>query len=959
MTYSGEWEKIVGRFGRWIDFQNDYKTMDCKFMESVWWAFKTIFDKGLVYRGSRIMPFSTACNTVLSNFEAGSNYKDTTDPAIYVTFPLVDEPDVSLLAWTTTPWTLPSNLAAAVNPEFNYHKILDEERDKKFIVAEPRLKDVLKQNKIKKHKVLETFKGADLVGKKYVPLFDYFKARAEQGCFSVIGASFVDSSTGTGIVHCAPGFGEDDYQACLEKGLIAAGDVVMPVDDNGHFLESVSDYKGMHFKDADPEIIKRLKDEGRLISQGTIVHSYPFCWRSQTPLMYRAVDTWFIKVTEIKDQLLKNNEDPRWVPAFVQEKRFKNWLENARDWCFSRNRYWGNPIPLWVSDDLEEVVCVGSIKELQELSGCGELTDLHRENVDDITIPSKMGKGQLKRIPEVFDCWFESGSMPFAQSHYPFSVSDEEFMKGFPANFIAEGLDQTRGWFYTLMVISTAIKGQAPFQNLIVNGIVLGSDGHKMSKSKRNYPDPLEITKNYGADACRLYLCNSPVVRAEGLVFKEEGVKGVVREIFLPWFNAYRFLVQNITRFEMQTGENFVFDAKLKHQFGPSDNLMDRWIISANQNLIKFVRHEMDNYKLYKVVHPLLGFLENLTNWYVRLNRSRMKGEEGLAEQRQSLNVLFDVLLNTCVLMGCITPFITEHMYQNLKNGINPADTSIHQESIHFLQIPQFSESLLDAAVEARVARMISTIENGRLIRDRKAISLKTPLSEVTIVDADPVSVEDFKSVENYILEELNCLELKVETNEDEFVTYKCEPDHKLIGQALKKAFNKEFKAKIANLSSAQLKEYLQTGSLTLDGICLEQGWLKVEKVFADKYAKSDDFGCASSMVSSVMLRTVLDDNLKMMGYAREVTNKIQKLRKEKGVSIDDKIEVFFQVHGEGEPVLSQILEQHHDRIQKAIKMPFLPLSEMKSDSKEAGRTFYSLTEEASDKIELVVCFAQ
>jgi isoleucyl-tRNA synthetase len=364
MTYSKEWEAIVGRFGRWIDFENDYKTMDVTYMESVWWAFKQIYDKGLVYRGARIMPFSTACNTVLSNFEAGSNYKDTKDPALFITFPLVDEPGTSLIAWTTTPWTLPSNLACAVNPEFVYLKIRDETTEKIYILAEARLKEVLKQTNIKKHTVLEKVKGKDLVGKQYVPLFDYFKDHAEQGCFTVIDGAFVTKDAGTGVVHCAPGFGEDDYASCLAKGLVEPGKVVMPMDDDGRFTDAVPDYVGQHFKEADPQIIKDLKARGRLVALGTVVHSYPFCWRSQTPLMYRAISTWFIKVTDIKQDLLKNNEDPTWVPAFVQEKRFKNWLKDARDWCFSRNRYWGNPIPLWVSEDMEEIVCVGSIAEL-------------------------------------------------------------------------------------------------------------------------------------------------------------------------------------------------------------------------------------------------------------------------------------------------------------------------------------------------------------------------------------------------------------------------------------------------------------------------------------------------------------------------------------------------------------------------------------------------------------------
>jgi isoleucyl-tRNA synthetase len=632
MTYSAEWEQIVGRFGRWIDFQNDYKTMDTNFMESVWWTFKQIHNKGLVYRGSRIMPFSTACNTVLSNFEAGSNYKDTKDPSVFITFPLVDEPETSMIAWTTTPWTLPSNLACAVNPEFVYLKIKDEEKGKVYIVAECRLKETLKQANIKKHTVIEKLKGKDLVGKSYIPLFNYFESFKETNCFTIIAGAFVTKDAGTGIVHCAPGFGEEDYKVCMANGLVTSGKLVMPMDDDGRFLASVTDYAGQYFKDADPLIIKDLKAKDRLVAQGTCTHSYPFCWRSETPLMYRAINTWFIKVTDIKDQLLKNNEDPLWVPAFVQEKRFKNWLADARDWCFSRSRYWGNPIPMWVSDDGEEVICVGSIQELRELSGCGEITDLHREHIDHIQIPSKQGKGMLKRIPEVFDCWFESGSMPFASSHYPFSTDEEAFSKKFPGDFIAEGLDQTRGWFYTLMVISTAIKGCAPFKNLIVNGIVLAEDGTKMSKSKKNYPDPLYIAKEYGADACRLYLCNSPVVRAEQLQFKEVGVKSVIREIFLPWFNSYRFLIQNISRYEQTFNKNFVFDPNMMTTIKDA-NLTDRWMISATQNLIKYVRVEMESYKLYQVVKPLLSFLEKLSNWYVRLNRPRMKGEEGEIEQ--------------------------------------------------------------------------------------------------------------------------------------------------------------------------------------------------------------------------------------------------------------------------------------------------------------------------------------
>jgi isoleucyl-tRNA synthetase len=416
----------------------------------------------------------------------------------------------------------------------------------------------------------------------------------------------------------------------------------------------------------------------------------------------------------------------------------------------------------------------------------------------------------------------------------------------------------------------------------------LAEDGTKMSKSKKNYPDPLFITKNYGADACRLYLCNSPVVRAESLQFKETGVKSVIREIFLPWFNAYRFLIQNISRYEATNKVNFTFDSKLSSRLDANSNLMDRWIMSATQNLIKLVRAEMDAYRLYNVVKPLLSFLDQLTNWYVRLNRTRMKGEDGIEEQKQSLNILFEVLLSTSTLMACITPFITEHMYQNLRNGIGAEDQHLNQPSIHFLDIPQFNEKLLDDAIENRVARMQSAIENGRLIRDRKNISLKTPLASVTLIDMDQVALKDFKEVESYIKEELNCLELITEANEDAFVTYKCEPDNKEIGSVLKKAYDKKMKEEIANLSSAQLRDYLKNGFIMLGDVKIQNGWLKVEKVFNDKYQNNAEYAGASNMLSSVLLKTTMDDNLKQMGQSREITNRIQKLRKSVGISIDD-----------------------------------------------------------------------
>lgn len=593
MRYATEWEQIIGRLGRWVDFKNDYKTLYPEYMESVWWVFKQLYTKGLVYKGVKVMPYSSACTTPLSNFESGQNYKDVVDPAVVVTFPLVDQPEVSLLAWTTTPWTLPSNLLLCVNPELEYVKVKDKKTGQQYILMEARL-EVLYKKPADECEILDRFPGKKLEGLHYTPIFDYFADYAAENngkAFLVATDGYVTSDSGTGIVHCAPYFGEDDYRVSLKAGVIRKdGRVICPLDSSCRFTEPVTDYLGLHVKEADKLIIKKLKAAGRMIRDSTTKHSYPFCWRSDTPLIYRAVPSWFVRVEQSKEQLLAANAQTYWVPDFVKEKRFGNWLRDARDWAFSRNRYWGTPIPLWVSEDGEEIVCIGSIAELETLSGV-KVTDLHRDTVDDITIPSvRPGQPPLRRVTEVFDCWFESGSMPYAQSHYPFE-NKKTFEDTFPANFIAEGVDQTRGWFYTLLVLSTLLFGKPPFRNLICNGLILASDGQKMSKRKKNYPDPLEVVHKYGADALRLYLINSPVVRAENLRFREEGVHDILKDVFLPWFNAYRFLVQNIVGFEEENPDiKFIYD---KRQVVCSENVMDRWILSFTQSLFKFVKAEM------------------------------------------------------------------------------------------------------------------------------------------------------------------------------------------------------------------------------------------------------------------------------------------------------------------------------------------------------------------------------
>eukprot|EP00045_Choanoeca_perplexa_P016863 m.233311 g.233311 ORF g.233311 m.233311 type:complete len:1289 (-) comp17379_c0_seq1:2522-6388(-) len=694
MRYSEEWRYTVTRLGRWIDFDNDYKTLYPWFMESVWWVFSEIFNKGLVYRGSKVMPFSTALNTPLSNFEANLDMHEVDDPAVTVAFEMVDE-DVSFLAWTTTPWTLPSNLALCVHPKFTYVKFRDTKREKTFIALKKRIfgKGCLYKEGDKSVEVLEEIVGADLKGKRYKPLFPYFKDLAT--AFVVMVDTYVTDDSGTGIVHNAPGHGEDDYRICLANGVVTPENVVCPIDDSGRFTSEVPDYEGIYIKDADAKIIKRLKEEGTMFFAGRVKHAYPHCWRSGTPLVRKTVDSWFIRVEAIKERLIKNNQETYWVPNNIRDGRFHNWLADARDWAVSRDRFWGTPIPLWVSDDGEEVVCIGSIEELQRLSGRTDITDLHRENIDDVVIPSQKGKGDLKRVTQVFDCWFESGSMPYAQRHYPFE-DKERFEKNFPADFIAEGVDQTRGWFYTLMVISTILFDKAPWKNLIVNGLVLASDGKKMSKSLKNYPDPNLVLKTEGADALRLYVITSPAVRAETLRFEQKGVQAVIKDVFLPWLNAFRFFEQQAQRWEQVNGKPFRFDP---NQVCPASNKMDAWILAFTQDLIRFVHQEMAAYRLYTVVPKLLTFVDNLTNWFVRFNRKRLKGGTSEEDARQALWTLGEVIMTMAKAMAPFTPFFAEWMYQQMRPYAEASTGPAARRSSH----PSLSKAPLTSAAEVVV----------------------------------------------------------------------------------------------------------------------------------------------------------------------------------------------------------------------------------------------------------------
>ncbi|XP_073084971.1 isoleucine--tRNA ligase, cytoplasmic isoform X2 [Manis javanica] len=916
MRYSFEWKSTVTRLGRWIDFDNDYKTLYPQFMESVWWVFKQLYDKGLVYRGVKVMPFSTACNTPLSNFESHQNYKDVQDPSIFVTFPLEEDENISLVAWTTTPWTLPSNLALCVNPDMQYVKIKDVVRRKILILMEARLSALYKVES--DYEILDQFPGIYLKGKKYKPLFDYFVKCKENGAFTVLVDSYVREEEGTGVVHQAPYFGADDYRVCMDFNIIQKDSPpVCPVDASGCFTAEVIDFAGQYVKDADRTIVRTLKEQGRLLVAGTFTHSYPFCWRSDTPLIYKAVPSWFVRVEHMVEQLLRNNDLCYWVPEFVREKRFGNWLKDARDWAISRNRYWGTPIPLWASEDFKEVVCIGSMAELEELSGA-KVSDLHRESIDHLTIPSRCGKGSLRRISEVFDCWFESGSMPYAQVHYPFE-NKREFEDAFPADFIAEGIDQTRGWFYTLLVLASALFGQPPFRNVIVNGLVLASDGQKMSKRKKNYPDPLSIIQKYGADALRLYLINSPVVKAENLRFKEEGVRDVLKDVLLPWYNAYRFFIQNVLRLQKEEEVEFLYNESIVKE---STNITDRWVLSSMQSLIRFFETEMAAYRLYTVVPRLVKFVDVLTNWYVRMNRRRLKGENGMEDCVMALETLFSVLLSLCRLMAPYIPFLTELMYQNLKMLIDPVSVQDKDTlSIHYLMLPHVREELIDKKTESAVSRMQSVVELGRVIRDRKTIPIKYPLKEIVVIHQDPEALSDIQSLEKCIIEELNVRKVTLSTDKNKYgIRLRAEPDHVVLGKRLKGAF-KAVMASIRQLSSEELEQFQESGTIVVEGHELHSEDIRLMYTFDQAAGKTAQFEAHSDAQALVLLDVTPDQSMVDEGMAREVINRIQKLRKKCNLIPTDEITVYYHAKSEGK-YLNNVIENHMEFIFATIKTP-------------------------------------
>ena len=880
--FTKEWQKTITRLGRWVDFENDYKTMDTDFMESIWWVFKSLWDKGLMYKGTKIVPFSTAFGTGISNSEASSNYQDVQDPAITILFKAVDE-NAYYAAWTTTPWTLPANLGLCVGDEIEYVLVEDQELKKNIYFARNCLP---KYEKNRKFKEIKTVLGSKLKGKKYEPLFPYFKHLESDGAFRIFSDGYVTTDDGTGIVHTAPSFGEDDYRVFKEAGLNL---VACPLDNAGKFTKEVSDFKGVYVKDADKGIIRMLKEDGKLYDQSVIVHSYPFCPRSDTPLIYKAIPSWYVKVEEIRDKIIKANEEINWVPSHIKHGRFGKWLEGARDWAISRNRYWGTPLPIWENDETGKFICIGSIKELESYTGI-KLTDLHREFVDNLTFAIKGEKGTYKRIPEVLDCWFESASMPYSQLHYPFENQDV-FKAGFPAEYIAEGIDQTRGWFYNLTILSAALFDKPAFKNVIVNGIVTAEDGKKMSKRLKNYTAPDDLMEEFGADAFRLYLITSGLVRAEEQKFADSGVKDMVRRALLPWFNSFKFF----STYATVDGWNY------KSHFKYGKNITDEWVLSSLQTLKKTIAKEMHEYKLYNVVPALFNFIEDLTNWYIRLNRSRFWGEGLTDDKCACYSTLYTTLKELSLAMAPFAPFLSEYIYQEL-GKFSPNK----EESVHLETYPVEDEKLIKPELEDAVSRMQQIILLGRQKRNQVQVKVKTPLKRLTILHKDQATLHEIKKLEDYIKVELNIKEIQYSTQESDYINLFAKPNSPVLGKKLGKRFA-EFRQKIESLSVDLLAKLEAGETINISGEDFNQ-----EDVLIFREAKPGTQALSNRSIS-IDMDCQLSEELISEGLAREIVNRIQKTRKEINLNVSDRIKIIYDASSDVEKAIIH----HKDHISK------------------------------------------
>lgn len=1053
--YTNEWEQLFERLGRWFDSNSTYATLENRYMESIWWVFKQIWDKGLVYKGYRVMQVCPRCETSLSNFEVSQGYKDVTDLSAVAKFPLIDQENTFILAWTTTPWTLPGNQALAIGPEIKYVKIKLE--DQFLILAEDLLEKNLPKDKFD-YEIIQQLSADDLAGLKYTPIFDYYKNTADKN-FVVLKADFVTTEDGTGIVHIAGGFGEDDYNLCREHDL----EPIQHVKLDGHFKPEVTDYADKFFKGQDQNIVNALKEKGLLFKSENYRHSYPHCWRDDTPLMNYCLDAWFIKVSEIKDQLIANNQKINWQPDHIKDGRFGKWLENVKDWNISRNRFWGCPIPVWESDTEDHSECISSIHELrmrakagntlifvrhgfaehnekgvlnsnlnnisnltdkgkeqaqtlakklkeagkkidliisspfqrtiqtaeiinekfgaeikvsdtirehdcgnldgqpfeiqtQELlnaenpythipgqtgesleateqrmikfldevaaehegktilvvthggplslvkrylentpinadiiknlayidheefyefevgnipTNAGEL-DLHKPYIDHVKIPcpvaaSKGKKGTMHRVKEVFDCWFESGSMPYAQMHYPFE-NKTEFEQNFPADFIAEGLDQTRGWFYTLHVISTILFDQPAFKNVIVNGILLAANGEKLSKRKKNYPDPTELFETKGVDSTRLFLYQSTAPLAEDVRFSEDHVDEIVKKFTLTLYNTYSFFVtySNIDNF------NPAIDGNLE---GKELHELDQWLLSEFNQLIIEVSENMNAYNLSKATRPLINFVDNLSNWYIRRSRRRFWKSENDSDKKQAYATLYFVLTEFCKLIAPFTPFIADEIYRNLTGN----------ESVHLEKWPVVNKKMINKELNQKMQLARTIVSLGHAIRSHENLKVRQPLSKIKVAVPSKELAVFINQLEDVITEELNVKSLEILENPDKEVTKLLKPNAKELGPILGQKMKEVLQAARENKFEIQENTVL---------ICDEK--LNLNK-FEVVYQAKEGYSADSQNGIVVVLDTNITKSLKQEGLVRDIVRLVQEFRKEMDYNVSDRIYLYLE----------------------------------------------------------------
>ena len=854
LKYSGIWVEMFKRIGRWVDFSHDYKTMDLPFMESVINNFKQLWEKGLVYEDYRVLPYSWAAETPLSNFEVNQGYQDKTDNAITVMFTL--ENGMKMLVWTTTPWTLPSNLMLAVGKDIDYAVM--EEDGQKYVLAQALLGRYKKQ--LEHATQVGTMKGADFVGMAYEPMFPYFKHLKEKGAFRVLSGEFVSTEDGTGIVHIAPGFGQDDFEAC--RAYDENFPVVCPVDEAGKFTAEVPDYLGKQVFETHEPIMQLLKEKGILVKKEQYTHSYPFCWRTDTPLIYKAMSSWFVKVTDFRDDMVRNNQQITWVPEHIKDGRFGKWLEGARDWSISRNRFWGTPIPVWKSDNPQfpRIDVFGSVAEIKEKTGI-EVTNLHKPYIDEVVYPNPddpSGKTMMRRVGDVFDCWFESGSMPYAQVHYPFD-NKEWFENHFPADFIVEAMDQTRGWFYTLTVLSTALHNKPAFKNCICTGLLMAEGGQKLSKRLKNYPDPNEVLDSIGSDALRWFLVSSPVLKGGNLAVDQEGkeIAKAARVAQIPMWNAYYFF----TLYANAEG----YQAK---EVSGSSEAIDNYILSKLKRLGRIVKQGLDTYDVALSCNEIASFMEILNNWYIRRTRDRFWSGD-----QQAFDVLYTVLVNLSKIMAPLMPFLCEYVYKNLTGG----------ESVHLTDYPQLENIKLDETLVDEMDFLQDLCSAGKFIREEKNLRNRLPLAGLTVVGDNLGFLNG--QYQDIIKDELNVKEVKIDNN---LAAYAAKTVY-LYTPLLGKALGKDMGPVMAAYKQGRW-ELNADGTLSIAGQTLTPDLFEVRLDMKDGVAGK----AFADNKAVVTLDTNVTDELKREGMARDFVRLVQTLRKDKDFNISDRIELCY-----------------------------------------------------------------